>query len=94
MGTSAAYTAAEATGSAGMHPICLRPLVPPHTKDRVVAWLQHNRRDLHSIQAQLLQGVPPAQISRNRPLPLAVGTAELHPWARDRVWDCRRQCCE
>ena len=80
-------------------PICPRTaadFLPPATRARVQQWLNHQLADLTAIRAALAAGQAPASIVRDRPRPLAIGQGEMHPWARGRVWDCRRihaECC-
>ena len=56
-------------------------------------WFQASLADLTSIRDQLAAGVPPAGIYRARRQAIAIGQSETAEWARDRVWDCRGECC-
>lgn len=76
-------------------PLCptINDIPTPEGAARARAWLRHTRQDLLSIQRQLAAGVPPDDIERDRPPPIAIGQSETQSWARGRVWDCRRPCC-
>lgn len=74
----------------------VRDLMLPEAVASLERWLEAMRADLININASLARGVPPDQVERDRPPPLAIGQAELKPWARGRVWDCTRResmCC-
>ena len=70
----------------------------PATQKLVSSWLREALRDLMHIRATVADGKAAAMVEgtvlRQRPRALAVGRDELHPWARDRVWDCREACCK
>jgi hypothetical protein len=59
-------------------------------------WMAHTLADLQSIERQLASGVPPSEVSRDRPAAIAIGQDETNSWARGRVWDCTYEassCC-
>lgn len=81
-------------------PACVRSpfeMMLPATQTLVTAWLRHALRDLKDLhdatEAGTAQAFADGRRRRDRPRPLAIGRFELHEWARDRVWDCRAQCC-
>ena len=63
------------------------------TRDKAERWFKEALSDLVSIRDQLAAGVPPADIHRGRREAIAIGQTEMAEWARDRVWDCRGECC-
>ena len=67
----------------------------PSEEARVKAerWFQDSLADLTSIRDQLAAGVAPADVHRARRQAIAIGQSETAEWARDRVWDCRGECC-
>ena len=63
---------------------------------RLEAWMEATRQDLVTVRDGLEQGLKPDEIERRRPKAVAIGQSELVPWARGRVWDCRKEvsdCC-
>jgi len=48
-------------------------------------WMAHTLTDLQSIERQLASGVPPSEVSRDRPAAIAIGQDETNSWARGRV---------
>ena len=82
-------------------PTCVRSpfeMMLPATQRLVTSWLRHTLRDLVRIRTAVAEGRAAALVDglerRDRPQPIAVGREELHEWARDRVWDCRLECCQ
>ena len=56
-------------------------------------WFRDTLLDLASIRDQLAAGVAPEDVRRGQRSAIAIGQQETAEWARDRVWDCRRECC-
>ena len=56
-------------------------------------WFREALTDLTGIRDQLAAGVAPADVRREHRQAIAIGQTEMAPWARDRVWDCRSECC-
>ena len=81
-------------------PSCVRSpfeMMLPATQRLVSSWLRHTLQDLLRIRRAVADGEAASLVDgtmrRDRPQPIAVGREELHEWARDRVWDCRLECC-
>ena len=80
-------------------PACIRSawdMLSDTAQHRFITWLNWSHRDLLSIRTQLRDGRAPASITRDRPPPMAIGQSEIHEYARNRVWDCRKltsNCC-
>ncbi len=74
-------------------PSCVRSpldMLYPEPRQRVQAWLRHSSRDLMSIRACAASG---ETCERDRPPVQVFGVEDQYEWSRDRVWDCREQCC-
>ena len=56
-------------------------LMPLATQQRCRRWLESALDDLAAVQEEGINA------ERRRPPPIAVGQSELHPWARNIVWD-------
>ena len=74
-------------------PTILDMIPSVETRDKAERWFKEALSDLISIRDQLAAGVPPADIRRGRREAIAIGQTEMADWARDRVWDCRGECC-
>ena len=70
----------------------------PDTRKLVTSWLRHTLGDLVRVRTAVAEGraaeLVDGTLRRDRPRPIAIGREELFEWARDRVWDCRQQCCQ
>ena len=74
-------------------PTILDMIPSEEARAKAEQWFQNALDDLTSIRDQLAAGVAPADIHRGRRQAIAIGQTETAEWARDRVWDCRPQCC-
>lgn len=74
-------------------PTILDMIPSEEARTKAELWFQNALGDLTSIRDQLAAGVAPADIHRGRRQAIAIGQTETAEWARDRVWDCRHQCC-
>ena len=62
----------------------------PVARHGVRAWLRHSSRDRKPIRACASSG---ETCERDRPPVQVFGNEDQYEWSRDRVWDCRGQCC-
>ena len=75
---------AQRPAPVGQCPRSIADLMPLATHNRILHWLELSLADLVCMRDH---GV---DCERHRPPVLVIGRDELHPWARDHVWDFRK----